>query len=119
MSETQFQFARTAFLGVGSLLIWLAAFAFVYVFAALACAIGYADAMIVGLPIVPSVAAVTCIGAAASTVLLMRRGRAIARRATSESQRFIGFVASMTGLLSLVALVLLAMPALLVRACVP
>ena len=118
MSETQFQFARTTLLGVGSLLIWLATFVFVYVFAALACAIGYADAKIVGLPIVPSVAGATCIGAAVSTVLLMRRGRAIARRAASESQRFIGFVASTTGLLSLVALGLLAMPALLVRACI-
>lgn len=114
----QHRFTTTAFLVVGGLLVWMADFVFVYVFAALACARGFADVSLLGLPIVPLATVLASLLAGAVTVAIVRRGYVLHRRGESdEHTRFIGFVTWAGGGLALVALVLLVMPALVVSAC--
>jgi hypothetical protein len=111
-------FTRTVLFALGAFLIWLAAFAVAYVFAALACARAFADRSIAGLPIVPVFVTLTCALAAGATVLLLRGGvRWLRRSAAGEAERFVGFVAFATSTVAIIALVLLALPALLVGAC--
>jgi hypothetical protein len=102
---------------VGALLIWIAAFSVVYVFAALACARAFADTSIAGLPIVPMFAALTCALAGAATVVMLRRGVSAFQDAAGGTKRFVAFVAFATSTVAIIALVLLVLPALLVSAC--
>ena len=111
-------FTSTIFLLAGGLLVWLADFAFVYVFAAVACARGFADSSIVGLPLVPAVATLASLGAGLVTVWLLRRGYRLHHdTALDEHDSFIGFVALATCVIALVALLMLILPPLLIRAC--
>lgn len=112
----QHRFTTTTFLVVGGLLVWMANFVFVYVFAALACARGFADVNLLGLPVVPLASVLATLLAGAVTVAIVRRGRVLYRE-SDEHTRFIGFVTWAGGALALVALVLLVMPALVVSAC--
>jgi len=108
-------FTATTFLIAGGLLSWLAVFMFVYIFAALACARGFADARLAGLPIVPLIGSAAIGLTALVTVVLMRRAH---RSAAQDSHaRFIAFVAVAASAIALVALVWLMLPALMVRAC--
>ncbi|HEY0687158.1 MAG TPA: hypothetical protein VGD45_32755 [Steroidobacter sp.] len=111
----QHRFTATTFLVAGGLLVWMADFVFVYVFAALACARGFDDASLLGLPVVPLTTVLASSLAGAITVAIVRRGYLMQRRESDEHTRFIGFVAWAGGALALVALVLLIMPALVVR----
>lgn len=112
------RFTPTALFIVGSLLVWMANFVVVYVIGALACARGFADIQILGLPIVSVATAASSLVAAIVTVVLLRKGTiALRDRHASEQSRFIGFVALMTSVLALIALVLVALPPLLVVAC--
>ncbi len=114
----QHRFAPTTFLICGGLLAWMAAFMLVYVFAAVACARGFADIRIMGLPIVPLFSLLTAALAGAATVWVFRRGYRLKSDAEmDEHTRFIGFVTFATAGLALVALVLLAMPAVFVDTC--
>lgn len=108
----QRRFTSTTFLLTGALLVWLADFAFVYIFAAVACAKGFAD-------VVPAVTTVASLCAGAVTAWLLHRGHRAQQAATNdEHSRFIAFVTLATSVLALVALMLLFLPPLLVRACV-
>jgi hypothetical protein len=112
------RFTPTSMLLVGGLLVWMAAFTFLYVFAAVACAKGFADVQIVGLPMIPSVSIATSIIAAAANVKLVMYGwRSRKQRTLDAHSSFIGFVTLATSGLGLVALVLLVLPPLLVQAC--
>jgi hypothetical protein len=114
----QHRFAATTFLVLGGLLVWIANFVFVYVFAAVACARGFADASVVGLPIVTLATLLSSLIAGAITVLIVRRGyRLHTAVEMDEHTRFIGFVTFAGGALALVALVLLVMPVMMMSAC--
>jgi hypothetical protein len=119
MSErSQHRFASTAFVLTGGLLVWITDFGFVYVFAAVACARGFADADVAGLPLVPTVTTLASLAAGAVTVWLLRRGyRAHQAVAIDEHNRFIAFVTLATCGLALIALLMLILPPLLIRAC--
>lgn len=112
------RFTSTAMLLVGGLLVWLATFTFLYVFAAVACAKGFADVRIGGLPLIPSVSVATSLIAAVVNVWLVKYGWRKQRMLDPHSS-FIGFVTLATSALGLVALLLLALPPLLVQACAP
>jgi hypothetical protein len=116
--QQQHAFLTTTVLIVGALLAWMGAFTVVYVFAAVACAKQFAHLQILGIPIVPVVSSVTCILTAALTLFLMRKGVALLRaQAADEHERFIGFVAFATSGIAIFALVLFALPPLVMNAC--
>jgi hypothetical protein len=111
-------FTTTAFSILGGLLVWIADFVFVYGFAAVACARGFSDVSWFGVPIVTLMTLLASLVAGAVTVLIVRRGCRLHRREPAdEHARFIGFVTCASGGLALIALVLLALPALVVSAC--
>lgn len=105
----QHRFTSTTFLLTGALLVWIADFAFVYVFSAVACARD------VGVSLVPVVTTAASLAAAVATVWIWRRGYRAHR--ASEHGRFIGFVTLATSTIALVALGMLILPLLLIRAC--
>lgn len=112
------RFASTTFLITGGLLVWMANFLFVYVFAAVACARGFADVLILGWPLVPVVDISASLAAAVATLWLLRRGyKEKQRAAADEHARFIGFVTFATSGIALVALALLALPPWMVNSC--
>ena len=114
----QHRFLTTTFLVMGGLLVWMADFVFVYVFAAVACAKGFADATLWGLPVVTLVTLSASLIAGGVTVLIGRRGyRLHSAVEMDEYTRFIGFVTLACGGLALVALVLLVIPAVVMTAC--
>jgi hypothetical protein len=114
----QHPFTRTTLLILGGLLVWIGDFTFVYVFAALACARGFADVSWLGVPIVTMMTLLASLLAGVATVLVVRRGYRLQREAASDEQsRFIGFVTLASGGIALIALVLLVLPALVVSAC--
>jgi hypothetical protein len=114
----QHRFTATTFLVLGGLLVWIANFVFVYVFAAVACARGFADASLLGLPVVTLVTLLASLIAGAITVFIVRRGYLLHSAAEmDEHSRFIGFVTFASGALALVALVLLVMPVMVMSAC--
>jgi hypothetical protein len=116
--DEQHAFLSTTLFISGALLAWLGAFSVVYVFAAIACAKAFAQVQLLGLPIVPLVTTTTIALTAVLTVVLLRRGAARLRaQATSEHGRFLGFVAFATSAIAIIALVLLALPPLLMTAC--
>jgi len=116
--EQQHAFGMTTLFIVGALVAWLGAFLVVYVFAAIACAKGFAHVRILGLPIVPVVTTLTCLFTAGITIVLMRKvGARLRTEAASEHERFIGFVAFATSAIAIFALVLLALPPLVMNAC--
>lgn len=108
----QHRFTSTTFLLTGALLVWMADFAFVYVFAAVACARDFA------VELVPAVTTAASLGAGVVTVWLLRRGyQAHRASAVDEHSRFIAFVTLATSVIALVALVLLILPPLLIKTC--
>ena len=114
----QHRFTPTSMLLAGGLLVWMATFTFLYVFAALACARGFAHVQVAGLPLIPSVSIVTSLIAAAINAQLVRYGWRSHKQATlDEHSRFIGFVTLATSALGLVALVMLVLPPLVVQPC--
>jgi hypothetical protein len=107
----QRRFTSTTFFLTGALLVWIADFAFIYIFTALACARGFAHLV----PVVPTVASL-CAGAAA--VWLLQRGYRGHRAVTADEHgRFIAFVTLATSGIALLAVVLLILPPLLINAC--
>jgi hypothetical protein len=114
----QHRFTPTTFFIMGALLTWMAHFTVIYVFAAVACARGFADLTVLTLPVVPAFTIAASLLAVAITVALVHRGYSHLRRtALDEHTRFIGFVAFATGAIALVGLVWLLLPALVVTAC--
>jgi hypothetical protein len=108
-------FARTTFFVTGGLLVWAADFLFIYGFAALACARGFHTESMFGIEIVPfASAAATVVAASLTTVLVLRAFRSRHRRA-GETRTFIVSAAVGAGALSLIAIVLIGLPAALLR----
>jgi hypothetical protein len=107
-------FVRTALALTGALLAWAADFVFVYAFAAIACERGYAAKTVAGVGIVPLASLVATFAAAGVTIRLLRA--ATRGHPANES---LGVFASRTkvavGALAMIAIVLTALPALLVR----
>ena len=68
--------SRTIFMLTGGVLIWAAGFLAAYVFAAVACAGGFADASVLGLPIVPAAVGLTALTAFAGIAALAAKARA-------------------------------------------
>src|SRR5690606_21419563 len=107
-----------AFAVPGGVVVWVAGFEVDSVFAALPCARGFADASLLGLPIVTAATLILTLIAGVITVWIGHRGyRWHSNAKLDEHTRFIGFVTFAAGMLALVALVLLVMPALLTSAC--
>jgi hypothetical protein len=107
----QHRFTSTTFLLTGALLVWMADFAFVYVFTAVACARDFAH-------LAPTVTTVASLIAGVITVWLLHRGyRSHRASALDQHNRFIAFVTLATSVVALVALIMLILPPLLVRAC--
>jgi hypothetical protein len=108
-------FARTTFFVTGGLLVWAADFLFIYGFAALACARGFHTMSMLGIGIVPFASTVaTVVAASVTAVLVVTAFRARHRRA-GETRTFIAASALGAGALSLIAIVLIGLPAALLR----
>ena len=111
----QHRFTPTVLLLTGGLLIWLATFVLGYVFEAVACARGFAEARLGGARLVPLVVIALDLLAAAATVTLLLAAR---RRWRVEQQdahgRFLRCVMLACCAIALPALWLLALPPLLV-----
>jgi hypothetical protein len=107
-------FARTAFTLTGALLAWAADFLFVYAFAAVACARGYAGNTVAGIGIVPFASIAASLVAAGLTFWLLR---AAARDKAEKhgNTLFTSTTVLAVGALAMIAIVLTALPALLVR----
>jgi hypothetical protein len=114
----QHRFTPTTLLITGGLLLWVAVFVFLYTFAAVACARRFAHIDIIGLPLIPSVSIAVCALGATINLYLVRRGwRDHRQTSLDEHSRFLGFVTLATSALGLVALLMLALPPLLIEAC--
>jgi hypothetical protein len=109
------RFASTTLFIWSSLLIWMADFLFVYVFAALACARRFAHAELFGIGIVPFVTSTSTVlaGLATTVVIWLSVRRLGEERAVDPNTRFIRRVTLGVSVLVLVALALLALPPLL------
>jgi hypothetical protein len=106
------------FLSTSGLLIWIADFGFIYVFAAVACARRFTDVQFAGVSIVPLVTTAVTMLSAAVTAVLVRF--AIKRRSNSgldEHGRFLYFVVLATSGIAIVAMLWLLLPSLAMHAC--
>ncbi|MDQ3774676.1 MAG: hypothetical protein M3461_10060 [Pseudomonadota bacterium] len=108
------RFAPTLFFISAGLLIWGADFLFIYVFAALACARGFDDAILFGIGVVPlAVGVATAIASAMTGAVLISAVRG-AEQGPSTS-RFLQRLTLGLAVLALVAIAWNGLPALLVH----
>jgi hypothetical protein len=112
------RFASTTLFIWSSLLIWMADFLFVYVFAALACARGFAHVELSGIGIVPFVTTTSTVlaGLATGGVMWIAAGRVRREDAADPNTQFIRSVTLGASALVLLALVWLALPPLIAEA---
>jgi hypothetical protein len=107
------KFTATALLIWSGLLIWMANFLFVYVFAALACARRFADVDVFGVAIVPFTTIIaTAVAGLATAAVTWSAARRLQQASTDRHSRFIFFVTAAAGGLALIALLWVAIPAL-------
>ena len=111
------RFPLTALFTAAGLLIWAADFLFIYIFAAIACARGYADLTVFGAGIVPLVSFVATVAALVATGLVIRAGARRAGTGGPSSGAFLGGVAAIAALLALIAILFTGLPVLLLRTC--
>ena len=110
------KFTPTTLLIWSGLLIWAADFLFVYVFAALACARGFAGLQVLGFAIVPFATVLASVAALAATTIMLMRSLRRAREASSEERvQFVLFLTAALCALGGVAIVWSALPPLLLR----
>jgi hypothetical protein len=109
------RFARTVLFMTGGLLLWILNFAFVYVFGAIACARGFVSFRLFGLGIVPVIATLASLVAAALTGRLL----VVALRSPvhDEQGSFLRFVACATCTLALGTFAWIGLPPLVVGVC--
>lgn len=109
------RFTPTTFLIWGGLLLYALNFLVVYIFAALACAKGFAHGKWLGMSPVPLVTTISGLVAAAaiSAVMWSAAGGNRREQCADEHTRFIRFLAIAGGFLSLLAVVWLTLPPLL------
>jgi hypothetical protein len=118
--KTEPRFPRTTLTVTAGLLIWAADFLFIYVFAALACARGFAHTTLLGLSIVPLVSTIaTAVAAVASGALIVagaRRAAAATSHAPDDATPalFLRRLAMIVAMLGLIAIALTGLPGLLV-----
>ena len=114
-------FLRRILLMLAGLVVWGLQFTLIYGFNAIACARGFADSDLLGLPLVPAVIVsltVLALAATAAVVGATIRGRfAELLREEAEDGSFMRALTITIGLLSLVAIVWSGLPALMVAAC--
>jgi hypothetical protein len=108
--------STTLFLWSG-LLIYALSFLVVYIFAALACARGFADAQVLGIPVVPLVANGWGVLAAAAMIVVILRVRQRDRQDDAdEHTRLIRFLAAAASGIAMLALIWLMLPTLILGA---
>jgi hypothetical protein len=110
------KFTPTTFLVWSGLLIWAADFLLIYVIEAIACAKGFADAVILGLRVIPLTTLICSAAAVIATGLILRRCMRQAQAAQADERtQFTLFITGATGALALLAIVWTALPGLLLR----
>ena len=107
-------FTRVTLVIMGSLLAWLACFTAIYVLGALACARGLAATRIAGFGVIGLMTTVLVLATAAFT-LWQIAAAARHRRSAAHNDRFSGFLARSLGGLVMLGVVLLSLPATIVR----
>ena len=112
-------FTRTFLYMLGGLIVWAVRFLAVYIFTALACARGWAEAELAGIGLVPaSIVLATLLGVGACLVLIVHARRRIALRPEGDDNaRFVHAVAALVAGIAIVAMVWETVPAFLVTAC--
>jgi hypothetical protein len=114
------RFPRTMLTVTAGLLIWAADFLFIYVFAALACARGFAHAIFLGFAIVPLVSTIATAVAAVATLAMMAAGARRTAVTTTNSRDetsaslFLGRLVMVVSMLALIAVAMTGLPGLLV-----
>lgn len=109
-------FTPTALLIWSGLLIWMADFLFVYVFAAVACARRFAHADVFGVGIVQFATIIaTAAAGLATAAVTWSAARRLQQASTDRHSKFIFFVTAAAGGLALIALVWVAIPALVLN----
>jgi hypothetical protein len=111
------RFAPTAFFIWSGLLIWAVDFLFVYVFAAIACARGFADARIAGMRVIQFVTIlVTLLALAASAITMWIMLRRLRHEPEQDSSlTFIRFLALALGALATLAIIWNSLPPIVLR----
>jgi hypothetical protein len=108
------RFTRVTLAMTGPLLAWLACFSVIYGFGAVACARGFAQMRLAGVGVIGAVTTAAVLATAAFTVwqiaAAMRQ-----YRSSGHSEKFAGFLVLSLGGLGLLGLILLALPALVIR----
>ncbi len=117
MAELTERFPRTALFTAAGLLVWAADFLFLYVFAAVACARGYADLKVLGAGIVPLASFVATVFALAATGVIIAAGARRARKTGTGNGAFLGALAAIAALVALIAIVFAGLPGLMLRTC--
>jgi hypothetical protein len=122
MTASTHRFTPIAIFICAGLLIWAGDFLIIYVVAAVACAKGYAETIIFGIPLVAFVGTAITIAAGGATwaVLQIAISRLRKYPEADASARFIYFLAGAVATLGLLAILFNALPAwLLATQCVP
>jgi hypothetical protein len=117
MADLTDRFPRTALFTAAGLLIWAADFLFIYIFAALACARGFADVTVLGAGIVPLASFVATVFALGATGAIIAAGARRAEKTGSGSGAFLGALAAIAALVALIAIVFTGLPGLLLGTC--
>jgi uncharacterized membrane protein YhaH (DUF805 family) len=99
------------------LLIWAADFLFIHIFAAVACARGFADLTVLGAGIVPLASFVASVLALVATGAIIAMGVRRAREGDPSNGAFVGSLAAIAALLALIAIVFTGLPGLLLKTC--
>lgn len=113
-------FASRIFLACAGLMVWAAHFLFVYVFTALACARAFADVRLAGMGIVPLVILAATVAALVLLAWLSARAwrsESRVRANGSRTLRFLRYLGAALGLYSAAAILLQALPALILPVC--
>ena len=117
MADLTDRFPRTALFTAAGLLIWAADFLFIYIFAAVACARGFADATVLGAGIVPLASFVATVFALVATGAIIAAGARRAGKTGSGNGAFLGSLAAIAALVALIAIVFTGLPGLMLRTC--
>lgn len=113
-------FAPRVLLACAGLLVWGAHFLFVYVFAALACARAFADMRLIGVGVVPLAIAASTAAALLLLPWLSRRAWLTESRvhaADPRTPRFLRYLGAALAVYSAAAILLQALPALILPVC--
>lgn len=111
------RFGRSILKMFSAALIWAVHFAVIYSFTALACARGFSDLEWLGVGMVTWVIGTATSIAIAALAVIIKRTLGAVRTTPSNTARFMHWMTAAIGGLALVAIVLEALPVLVVPAC--